>query len=150
MEDNVIVFSVLKIKREVADRLPAGFGGWTNYEECNIFAECVEKIIMRKSGFSTYYLDNDDFKIDNEGKIRFAQSYDQISGGYLFCFGTEYITKIFYDEEFVTDFLKRILILYIEKQRLYVEKQREVLGKAQECLKNLDKPRKRSRVKKDC
>lgn len=142
MDSSVIAFAVLKIKRDAKYELPADFRGWTNCDECNIFAECVEKIIMKKSGFSTYYLDEDDFSFEN-GKIR-ACNYDEIHRKYVIYFGIDYLQKIFYDKEFTTEFLKRILSLYIKEQQDAITKLQKGIDNAQEFLQGLS----RSRVKK--
>lgn len=142
MDSSVIAFAVLKIKRDAKYELPADFRGWTNYDECDVFAECVEKIIMRKSGFSAYYLDEDDFSFE-DGKIR-AHNYDEIYGKYVLYFGIDYLQKIFYNEEFTIEFLKRILPLYIKEKQEAIAKLQKSIDNAQGFLQGLS----RKRVKK--
>ena len=91
----------------------------------------------KKFRFSPYLLDLDDFQYTN-GKITCVRPFEQINQLYVTFFSVDLLQKIFYDEEFTTDFLRRILPMFIEEQHIQMEELQKHIAQSQECLDNLN------------
>ena len=77
--------------------------------------------------------------VAEDGKIKSIKLFEQLKGQYLIYFSVNLLQKIFYDEEFASEFLRRILPMFIEEQQKQIEDLQENITQAQQCLDNLNK-----------
>lgn len=120
MNENEIIFSIIKIKRDAAiewpQSFPEGFIGWTNYNECRIFAELYEKLFGKRIVFSSnfHYLDHEFFKALDSKRIGFAKSYNEVEMNFSYL-DLSYVREVFLKEHFRSVLLREMLEAYREE-----------------------------------